>query len=1172
MAGRGTRTRLGFAAAAWVLAAAALVGVPASAAQATPDCILQPELRDITVNQGVGTYAELVRGKETVVRFFLTKPSCAATGDVIELVSASLTATGGSNTTIASPEPPISDVRPQLVDYKLLTNDHPGNPLWVVPGSALEREADGPFALTVDATITYRAKTAGGSFGEVQTISLPAGGSAISNTKSVATTTNPIRILVVPMGDLSKTVATQFPLDSAVPALENGMRSLARQLSVSDGIGTLHSGTGGLRYTVLPTMINVGKYMPDGLFCGSGDGSWDFIKLSASSFLEHWNTANPTAQADRVMGVIWEGVSAGAGVVVNGKNCIEGAGSYGGHVAWSRITAAKAGATLGMEFGHTLGLVHEDDDDNGHHSPNTEADLTDPGRAYNLSIRQLLVDDRSTMKFDSGWTNYSTVFEPRDWADMLCRVKPADPAAPCRTGGEIGSVTAAGAALVIAGTIDEHDDGTAVADLHTWYDGGDVQIDEGDPTSEYTLVQLDQHGAAVSTIGLPVHFEADDHDHAETGTPSVHGTGAIEGAFPAHPAAAVLEVRRGTTTLYRAESGQELNVSTSAPLTAEAERQYTDDPARPDTAPALSPDGQWVAWHDGSAIRIRAASGGGSEARVDGVDPAWHQDATGLRLAYVQAGDVYVTTVSTTGGIPATAPPQLIYYSGAQTLAEPAATDPSWAPDGSRLAISVDGEIWEIQVDILPGTSVVCRIDPPYDGCRPLAADPAVAELDPAWAPSGDVAYERDGGIWVVDSSTGTSFGTGLAGTDPSWSGSTLFFAGVDGLFASGDLMTSARLTTAADADPSGAADLSTLITSRSTGSGDQELFFVDLGRGDDFVLTAEHQDPASLLADLTLLCGDVTMPLSVRNVPTTVSGTTATFEIAIDREAGCSGGTYRARVSDGWTTAFTDLGGTASDDRAPAPAIYAPADGSTLLQWERIPIAGSVVDETHQQLTLDWYHSGPGISKYHVGTGDSLPDLVPPAAGWPVGAHTIEVVATDAGGRTASTAVTVTLLEDKDNDGIDRDRESCLGGDADLDPSNAGGDPDADGIPSVDDPLPCTSANNVAVDFDPDTLYVPSSGNPVTVYLHSKSIDLRTIDGATVKIETAAGTPMQLSPISWEASAKSAKAQFDRAVLTQLLADEGLIGFYVPLVITGTTPTGGVRGVDPSAPVTSPS
>src|ERR671917_353081 len=56
-----------------------------------PSCGLVPQLRDATVNQGVGSYPVLARGKETLVRFYLSTPRCADADDVVRITGGSLT-------------------------------------------------------------------------------------------------------------------------------------------------------------------------------------------------------------------------------------------------------------------------------------------------------------------------------------------------------------------------------------------------------------------------------------------------------------------------------------------------------------------------------------------------------------------------------------------------------------------------------------------------------------------------------------------------------------------------------------------------------------------------------------------------------------------------------------------------------------------------------------------------------------------------------------------------------------------------------------------------------------------------------------------------------------------------------------------------------------------------
>ena len=64
--------------------------VVGASSSATATCALIPQLRDVTINQGVGAYSPLVNGKETLVRLFLRMPSCAASGALIQVKGGTL--------------------------------------------------------------------------------------------------------------------------------------------------------------------------------------------------------------------------------------------------------------------------------------------------------------------------------------------------------------------------------------------------------------------------------------------------------------------------------------------------------------------------------------------------------------------------------------------------------------------------------------------------------------------------------------------------------------------------------------------------------------------------------------------------------------------------------------------------------------------------------------------------------------------------------------------------------------------------------------------------------------------------------------------------------------------------------------------------------------------------
>src|SRR5438034_8917890 len=70
--------------------AGALLGGSGTRSQAAGTCALTPVLLDTTINQGLQSYPQLVRGKETLVRFYFGLPSCAASGNAIQVNSAQL--------------------------------------------------------------------------------------------------------------------------------------------------------------------------------------------------------------------------------------------------------------------------------------------------------------------------------------------------------------------------------------------------------------------------------------------------------------------------------------------------------------------------------------------------------------------------------------------------------------------------------------------------------------------------------------------------------------------------------------------------------------------------------------------------------------------------------------------------------------------------------------------------------------------------------------------------------------------------------------------------------------------------------------------------------------------------------------------------------------------------
>lgn len=1122
-------------------------------------CVLAPHLADWTVSQGVGSYAPLAQGKEAGVRLYLTLPSCAARKDQIQLVGASLSVTGGTPGVIATPTPPVGTVPPTIGPLPAV-DDSPSNPYFVVPGSLLARQDGAAFTAGFTATVSYRAKAAtAATFGAIETVTLPATGTP-AVTAPVARRSNGLRVLVVPMGDLSQGYDAEFP-PLAVSTTQNAMKNLARQLPVNGEVGDLVDGAGaGLRYRINPGMLDLG---PDGLgvmarggqYCGSG-ASWTAVKSQLSSFLQAWNTANPTAAADRVLGAIWQdnavSVTAGAG-------CDEGIATINGREAWFRVSETMAGAVAGMEVLHTLGGAVGTHADFGYHSKNIDADLTDPGRAFNLLLHRYLADARSTMRLsDSLWTQSNTVFEPADYELARCRFDDVPTGgAPCPIGAEVGQPVSAGNVFGISGTVGAS--GTPV-DLHSYFIPGSVERTEADATSRFEVVQLRANGSTiVQRDRIPARTLGTAHEPGHSDDHAHEGDVVIDASVPANTSAEIFEVRRDGVSIYRRVRGAAPTLAVTTGTGASAARSWTADPSQPDAAPALSPDGSMLAWIDGAGIRVRdVAKALTASTAIAGTSPS----LSSTSLAFVRDGDIYTAPVTVGGGAVSVGSPTLVYLAAAQVLPLPKATAVTWGA-GGRLLASIGGDIFEITPSLLPGTTVTCTLGSLLPlGCVPVAATANVEETNPAASPAGVVAHERDGRIWVG------GIDTGIAGSDPAWAGSLLTFVtggSISAVPANQLGATPKVLLTGDQPAADGAGKL--LALHRADG----EVWLADLGDDGDLTIVAQDAEPGQLRVDVFLLCNGSVPPVVVAAKPDSVDGGTATFRVTIDTAPACAGSKARVRVTDGWLWTTQDTG-PYGDQGLPIPAIAAPLNDDVLRQWDSIPVSGSAVDES-SSTTLSWTLVLPNGSTRSLGTGQTLQDLAPPSGGWPTGTYKLRLTATDEAGNAASTEVAFRIVADSDNDGMtnaEEDAATCFSSSRNSDPTNAFDDNDKDGIVNVDDPKPCASAVNVTTDFEPNTLNLGSTGVPVTVRLSAtaSSGPMSAVDPTTVRITRIGGKEMSLPAQSWSVTGGVGTAQFDRLSVNNAVRSLGVTSGYVAIVVSATAGTKQLHGVDPTAPV----
>lgn len=506
----------------------------AAEAQKAPACNLVPQLRDLTVNQGVGAYSPLVNGKETLVRFYLSMPSCASSSSLIQIKEGStLTVTGGTGGIVANPTPvPVSSAYPPVASYSVAPMaDSTGDPKFVVPPSFVT-SANG-FTATFSAKIKYQSRpNARTAFtqGEITFSNRPGTNTPIS--AAFAGPTNAFSALFVPMGDASRSYSSQWS-STAQQALQDGMTSaLARQYPLPAGVGQI-GGTGGLRYSVTPTLLDLRALNvldANGKFCGTGS-SYDLIKAQLAQFRLSHDTANPNAKANRVVGVV-DPSTVGLGPP---DPCFEGMSVVGSQEAWALALPNKTGQLVGLELAHTLGLTppNRESPFDGAHSQNQTAENPSLNRRFNLVERAFVPTDRSLLKpsaTNPSSDNVNTLLETPDYSFLLC-VFGGPVTSECSTYGP-GTVSATAPvastlAFVMSGTTTGQSGltcgpsvvcvGTATGTtvVESYFASG-VPLTSESPASDYRLVQRDANGNVIlPTRGVPVGFR-----HSEHGAPA----------------------------------------------------------------------------------------------------------------------------------------------------------------------------------------------------------------------------------------------------------------------------------------------------------------------------------------------------------------------------------------------------------------------------------------------------------------------------------------------------------------------------------------------------------------------------------------------------------------------------------------------------------------------------
>jgi hypothetical protein len=332
---------------------------------------------------------------------------------------------------------------------------------------------------------------------------------------------------------------------------------------------------------------------------------------------------------------------------------------------------SRTGGLLAMEVSHTLGGVAFPRSFTTH-SPNSAADGTAPGRAYDLIRRAYIAISRSAMKYDttSPWTNDTTLFEKLDQEFFLCHLGgPAN--SECTTPGTTGVITGSGAGItvVMTGTTGFTPESTNVVMSYTADNIPQPEPpDPAAPDPSSVLRVLSRGGATTGNLGVKVATGQSDHDHSSGEEHGTNNKAILNIAFEGVPGMTSLELwhcpsgtqackddppANGGVLLYEAHKQPSRTVISNVTVLPSGQpANWTQDPSRNDTNPAVHTGAvAWVARCSSCTsgvttihlapqtdrtklVEIPINTSGHAQ-----VDPAWRADGT--QIAWVANGDIW---------------------------------------------------------------------------------------------------------------------------------------------------------------------------------------------------------------------------------------------------------------------------------------------------------------------------------------------------------------------------------------------------------------------------------------------------------------------------------------------------------------------------------------------------
>lgn len=1096
--GRGLSRRVVVLALVSALIAGSLVAGAGSAWAGTCDqSTLKPELRATTVNQGLGSYAPLVAGKETLFRAYLSLPQCATASkspqQSISVKSAALTVRNGASAVTLTPTNSLSP-SPLIAPFdQAPANDHTADPLFVIPGTAVTSGT-----LSLEFSFRYVATSGRTNFPEATFTAptLPA---------TVNAPTKGMRILAIPMGDptLTKNVTVPQFSTNAKNELVEGLGALSRMFPVASGVSDLAAGAAtGVRYQLnTDALLDVSAHMNQGVagqlkFCGSGS-SFGGIQQTLSAYRDEHNLANATANwVDSAVGVVDEAISA---------SCMEGYASLVSPYSWIRSGSANdwTGALLAMETAHNYGAVPASRSGSGH-STTTTGDDAAPNRGYNVSARAFLGstgvfgDDKSALRLFAPWHNNNTILQDPDWDLIFCKLGgPSN--SECDSTPTEGAPSGAAAQQVdtFSGSTDGTAGGTEVFSSSSGLSG--PAYSASDSSSPLKYVQRATNGQILATFGVPLRSVVSTHEHVN-GDNHLHVSADKNFAFsfPSNPLATRIELWNGTV-------GVGEPVFARARTTAPQILSFTID-ENPDGIP------------DDPKVLTGEGGFGDEASRINFDGVAAGTEVTG-QFDGVAFDNVGSEPTIVGPCVPGTPPCR---FATATTSSAP---NSLWNAPPSALP-------FKGPIDAIPGSAgepLTINFEDPVQKVGMYIGNNDVSAGGTATL----IARDEDGE--VIFATPATTFTTDVQ-----------TFLGIDageGTIASVDLNYSGDL----------GEEIDDLIFEEA-----EEELPGEPGGTHTATIKAKLSIPENGRLNLYTQCDGARRVVDVSVPPdATSSGDgTATWRQPIDTRRTCSTGgnaTLQARVGDGFLTSDFSSASTAANAGDPQSVIWQPTDNLRVLQHQDIPLSGQGWHPRYGALQGDnnaataqkneWFFDG-------VSQGLGNRDLEPPTGGWTPGTHTVKLVVTDPDGKVAEDTTTITVLADADNDGVSP--EPCG---SDTDPFDAFEDPDGDGFPSHDDPAPCVAGPefNASIDLDPDEMNVDSSGNPITAFVRVPLRDLRQVPRTSVKITHIEGQPLAapLVAYDWKFSGTFGSNQVGVAKFERSPAFNVLIAQYVGKTIT---------------------